>query len=82
MKSVSTSSLLLPILRLQPQGLDFVAITMKYDNDLTRYFEDWTRRFATESDMTGASSVYSPKIMALMACPDPACAFRASLLPL
>ncbi|EKM51056.1 uncharacterized protein PHACADRAFT_263020 [Phanerochaete carnosa HHB-10118-sp] len=46
------------------EGLDFVAITTKYDDDLTRYFDDWTRRFATESDMT-----------------DPACAFRASLLP-
>ncbi|KAI0922432.1 hypothetical protein AcV7_005968 [Taiwanofungus camphoratus] len=44
--------------------LDFRAVTLAYDEDITRYFEEWTRRFSEDTDLQ-----------------DPACAFRASLLP-
>ncbi|PCH34825.1 hypothetical protein WOLCODRAFT_78982 [Wolfiporia cocos MD-104 SS10] len=46
------------------QSLDFRAVTLTHDEHLTRYFEEWTRRFKEETDLQ-----------------DPACAFRASLLP-
>ncbi|EMD31564.1 hypothetical protein CERSUDRAFT_119609 [Gelatoporia subvermispora B] len=46
------------------QNLDFRAVTLRFDEQVTEYFEEWTRRFREDSDMT-----------------DPACRFRASLLP-
>ncbi|KIP02098.1 hypothetical protein PHLGIDRAFT_26729 [Phlebiopsis gigantea 11061_1 CR5-6] len=46
------------------EGLDYHEVTLRHDEALTRYFDEWTRRMGTESDGN-----------------DPACAFRASLLP-
>ncbi|KAI0722050.1 hypothetical protein C8Q72DRAFT_859459 [Fomitopsis betulina] len=46
------------------QNLDYREVSLRHDEDLTRYFEDWTRRFQEDTDLQ-----------------DPACAFRASLLP-
>ncbi|EPS93162.1 hypothetical protein FOMPIDRAFT_63796 [Fomitopsis schrenkii] len=46
------------------QNLDYREVSLRHDEDLTRYFEDWTRRFKEDTDLQ-----------------DPACAFRASLLP-
>ncbi|PSR74578.1 hypothetical protein PHLCEN_2v9755 [Hermanssonia centrifuga] len=46
------------------ERVDFREIALRHDVDLSSYFEDWTRRFAEDSDMD-----------------DPACKFRASLLP-
>ncbi|KZT65531.1 hypothetical protein DAEQUDRAFT_768801 [Daedalea quercina L-15889] len=46
------------------QSLDFREVSLRHDESLTRYFEEWTRRFKEDTDLQ-----------------DPACAFRASLLP-
>lgn len=46
------------------QSLDFREVSVRHDESLTRYFEEWTRRFKEDTDLQ-----------------DPACAFRASLLP-
>ncbi|TFY54810.1 hypothetical protein EVJ58_g8640 [Rhodofomes roseus] len=46
------------------QNLDFREMSVRHDESLTHYFEEWTRRFKDDTDMQ-----------------DPACAFRASLLP-
>lgn len=64
------------------QSLDFAAVTTEYDEELTRYFDDWTRRFATESDMTGNLQCFPLANTVLTKRSDPACAFRATLLPL
>ncbi|GJE99679.1 fungal-specific transcription factor domain-containing protein [Phanerochaete sordida] len=45
------------------ESLDFVALTTQYDDELTRYFEDWTRRFATESDMTDPSCAFRASLL-------------------
>ncbi|OSX62760.1 hypothetical protein POSPLADRAFT_1141216 [Postia placenta MAD-698-R-SB12] len=46
------------------RSLDFRAVTLVHDEQLTIYFDEWTRRFREDTDLK-----------------DPACAFRASLLP-
>ncbi|KAI0338738.1 hypothetical protein BDW22DRAFT_1432263 [Trametopsis cervina] len=46
------------------ERLDFKEVTLRHDEHLTRYYDDWKLRLESESDME-----------------DPACAFRAKLLP-
>ncbi len=36
------------------QSIDFLEVTTRHDSYLTQYFEEWTERFARDSDPDGA----------------------------
>ena len=35
------------------QNLDYREVSLRHDEDLSRYFEDWTRRFKEDTDLQG-----------------------------
>ena len=73
------------------QSVDFRTVTMNHDAQLTRYHDEWSRRFAEQSDPNGNTQnsplpptpFFPSKCARLTAfVTDPGCAFRCSLLPL
>ncbi|THH32747.1 hypothetical protein EUX98_g1452 [Antrodiella citrinella] len=67
--------------------LDFLELTTLHDNYLSQFYEEWTARFANDSDLSGAPSdmhVASGEEVSYSDFDlrsDPACAFRENLLP-
>lgn len=57
---------------------------MNHDAQLTRYHEEWSMRFAEQSDPNGNINnffSYNEQRLTILRL-DPGCAFRCSLLPL